>query len=1042
MKQILYNYLICSTFRRKLLLLTGILWFGMATSLFAQKQFAYSGKVNDKQGLTLPGVTVAVKGTTIGTITDMNGEFTLRTDKPNAVLTFSLLGFATQEIQATPGETVNLVLEDKSFGLSEVMIVGYGTQKKSLVTGAISQIKAQDIRSIPASRVEQILTGRIAGVSVRSNSGSPGSALKVRIRGTGTNGNSDPLYIVDGMKSGDITYLEPSDVESIEVLKDAGSSAIYGSEGGNGVVLITTKSGKGVIGGPKGGKITYDFQQGWQSVGKLMKVMNASEYATYVNEAGIKVDGQPIPTESTVDTKWLNEIATIAPMQKHYLSFSGSTDQSNYMISGSYFNQDGVVGGSKANFKRYSVRFNGDHQLKDWFQIGNNFAYSHTDRKAITENSEFGGIVSSALMMDPLTPVVYEGALPQFAIDAQTGGATLLTNSKGQYYGLSKYLKGESANPLAQIELAKGGTSQDKVLGSFFATLKPIKGLSITSRIGVDYAGQLYHTWNPTYWFSSERQNSIPTVGQNYDKWMTWLWENFASYSKKIDKNNFTLLVGISAQSYKHNFATTFADPKMLVEGDPFAQYGGTAIDGKVSGNEEVRTQQSYFGRLSYDYDGKYLFNAILRRDGSSMFANRWGNFPSLSAGWVASNENFWGISTINYFKVRASWGANGSLSNLKPDQFRSLITSSGIRYPKPGGGFYTGAEPELLANPDLGWESSVQTDLGIDMRAFDGKISLSADYYNKVTKNLLTPSTPPISVGNSSPFVNAGDVTNKGFEFELGYKESKGEFHYSANVNLTTIKNNVTYLNPLLKRINGAVVGTGWTATYFAQGQPVWYFSGYKTNGIFQNQAQIDKYVGDNGLVGYTPKPGDPIVVNTNGDKSINEDDMTQIGNPQPKMTLGANLSADFKGFDLNIFVQGTYGNDILLAWNRTDRGTSNRPEFFFTDRWTGEGSTNTWFRSDMTSPYAYNSDLMVYSGSYLRIKQIQLGYTLPKSIAEKMHISNLRIYVSMDDYFTFTKYPGMDPEAGAIGDNSQGIDRGMYPTPRKIMTGLSISL
>ena len=1040
MKKNLYNCLHRSM-RSKMLLLTGILWLSTFSLVYAQKTYEYSGKVTSVSGETLPGVSVTVTSTTIGAITDLDGNFKFNAEKPALKLTFSFTGMVSQEVDATSGVPLIVVLEEKATDLSGIMIVGYGTQKKSLVTGAISQIKGKELQSIPSSRVEQAMQGRIAGVSVRSNSGSPGAGLKVRIRGAGTNGNSDPLYIVDGMKSPDINYLEPSDVESIEVLKDAASAAIYGAEGANGVVIITTKSGKGAGGGKTaGGTLTYDFQYGIQSVGKMMPVMNNSQYTGYINEAKV---GVTIPTGIATNTEWLDQISETAPMQKHYLSFSGASEKSSYLVSFSYFNQDGVVGGEKANFKRYSVRLNSDHEIKKWLSVGNNFAFSHTDRSSIAENSEFGGIVSSALMLDPLTPAFYDGALPKYAQDALDAGFTLLKDPSGKYYGVSEYLKGESANPLAQISLAKGNTIQDKVLGSMFATVKPFNGLSITSRLGIDYAGQVYHTWNPTYWFSSERNNTITSRRENYDRWFTWLWENYASYNKTIDKHNFTLMAGISAQHYQHNYANSLSGP-MFAEDEAFAYHGSDDIAGTVSGVPEVKTLESYFGRLSYDYNDRYMFNATIRRDGTSMLLNKWGTFPSVSAGWVISEEEFWKNADlpINYFKFRASWGQNGSLSNLGPDQFRSLIKISGIQYPKPGGGFYTGAEPALLANPELTWETSEQTDLGFDIRAFNSKLTFAFDYYKKVTKDLLTPSSPPLSVGNYAPFVNAGDVTNKGVELELGWRESEGDFHYSASANVTFNHNEVTYLNPLLTRVSGATVGTGWTTTYMEKGLPIWYFRGFQTDGIFQNQAQIDKYVSENGLTGYAPKPGDPVVVDNKKDGQINSDDQVLIGSPQPKMTFGANLNCDYKNFDLNVFLQGSQGNDILMGWNRTDRGTSNRPEFFYTDRWTGDGSTNSWFRADLTNPYAYNSDFMIFSGSYLRIKQIQLGYTMPKDITTKLHMAGLRVYVSLDDYFTFTKYPGMDPEAGSTENNSQGIDRGIYPTPRKFMMGLSVSL
>lgn len=1032
----LYGSISCKT-----LFLTVILWAGVLMYGYAQTKFEFTGKVTNSGGEPMPGVSVVITGTTSGVMTDLNGNFSLMNEKPVLKLTISYVGMKSQEIEAKANVPVVVALEEKSSDLAGVLVVGYGVQKKSLVTGAISQIKGDELRNVPTSRVEQAMQGKIAGVQVRSSSGSPGAGMKVRIRGTGTNGNSDPLYIVDGMKSTDITYLEPSDIESMEVLKDAASAAIYGAEGGNGVIIITTKSGKGVIGAKNtGGTINFDYQFGYQNVGKMMKVMNTSEYTTYINEANV---GVTIPTGVTTDTKWMDEIASSAPMQKVYLSFANSTDKSSYVLSGSYYGQEGVIGGNKSDFKRYTARFNGNHEVKNWLTVGNNIAYSHTDRSAIVENDEFNGVVASALMLDPLTPTVYTGALPEFAQTALDDGAHLVKDSEGRYYGVSEFVKGEIANPLAEIQIAKGSTIQDKVIGNVFATVKPYKGLEITTRYGMDYAGQIYHTWNPTFWFSSERNSSVTSRRENYDKWFTWLWENFATYNFKVGRGNFTAVAGTAAQKSVHNFVTTLSGP-MFAEADPFSYHGGVEINGSLSGNMEDKRLQSYFGRLSYDYAGKYMINGTLRRDGTSLLSKKWGTFPSLSAGWVISEEDFFKNlnSPVTNLKVRASWGQNGSLSNLGYDQFRALIRTSGIQYPDGNGGFYTGAEPELLANPELKWETSEQTDLGVDLRLLNNKLRFSVDYYNKVTKDLLTPSSPPLSVGNSAPFVNAGDVTNRGFEFELGYQESGGEFHYNVVLNFATLHNEVTYLNPLLKRQSGDVVGTGWTATYMEKGLPVWYFRGYQTDGIFQNQAQIDKYIADNGLVGYAPKPGDPIIVNNKKDANINEDDMVKIGSPHPKATFGANLSCDYKNFDLNIFMQGTFGNDILMGWNRSDRGTSNRPEFFYTDRWTGDGSTNSWFRSDLTNPYVYYSDLMVFDGSYLRIKHIQLGYTMPKSFASKIYLSSCRFFLSFDDYFTFTKYPGMDVEAGNNDNFSQGIDKGFYPTPRKVMAGVSVSL
>ncbi len=1032
----LYTSSITKTHWHKRLLLLGFLLIGLASGIYSQTIYIYSGIVKDSDGETLPGVNVYEEGTTYGTTTAIDGTFKLESSNPASTLTFSFVGFLPKQVQAKGGEILEVILEENVVALQEVMVIGYGTQRRSLITGAISKVESKQLQSLPSTNVNQAIQGRIAGVNVLPNSGSPGSALKVRIRGTGTNGKSDPLYIVDGMRSGDISRLEPSDIESVEILKDAASAAIYGAEAANGVIMITTKSGKAGK-----GKINYDFQYGLQTPGKLTAVMDANQWTTWINEANV---GVSVPENPQNNTVWLDEITSTAPMQKHYLSFTGGNDKSRYLVSGSYVNQDGIVGKEKSNYERLTLRFNSNHDVKPWLEVGNNLAYTHTNREAVAEDDEFNGLILDALLMDPTTPVVFpNGTLPEFAQEAQNAGNNLIQDGNGNYYGLSDYVKGEIANPVAELAVQRGKTKVNNLFGNVYAKLKPVKNFSFTSRVGIDYSEQHFETWYPTFWFSSERQNSSPNTRDNMDTWYTWLWENFATYELKFNKHNLSLLAGTSAQSYSHNYLNTLSGP-MFVEDDNYAQHGSVEIDGKLSGTKEIKNLNSYFGRVSYNFGGKYLLDVALRADGSSLFAKdkKWGYFPSVAAGWIVTEEKFFSSGLIDFLKLRASWGQNGSLSNLGPDQFRSLITTAGIKYPKPGGGFYTGAEPELLANPELTWETSEQIDLGFDIRFLKGKLAFSADYYNKKTKDLLTPGSPPLSVGNKAPFVNAGDVVNKGFEFEVDWLEGKGDFKYNIGLNLTTLKNEVTYLNPLLERVSGSAVGTGWTATYFEEGQPIWYFRGYQTDGIFQNQAQIDQYVADNGLQGYAPVPGDPIVVNTNGDNVINEDDQTYIGDPHPDVLFGANFNFFYKQFDLNLFLQGTLGNDILMGWNRTDRSTSNRPEFFFEDRWTGEGSTNDWFRADPSNPYAYNSDFMVFDGSYMRIKQIQLGYTLPDRITNDINIDNVRFYLSLDDYFTFTKYPGMDVEAGSNDDNSQGIDRGVYPIPKKFMMGLQISL
>ncbi len=1022
---------------------------GMWAFSYAQ-ELSVSGVVKDESDSGLPGVSILVKGTTIGTISDIDGNYTLNVPSDNSVLVYSYVGYLTEEILVEGRSALNVTMSPDITSLEEIVVIGYGEQKKSLTTGAISSVKAEDIQTVSVARVDQALQGRTSGVYIVPNSGSPGNGTKIRVRGAASNGNSNPLYIIDGVRTGadGMDYLSPSEIQSIEVLKDAASAAIYGAEGANGVVIVTTKKGDS-----NQSQISYSGQMGVQSVDpNLMPMMNAQQYQEYMEEAAVP----GAPTQADVSgigdgTNWIDEVFENAPMQNHSLSFSGGSDKSTYFITGTMYQQQGVLGGDKAKFDRYTIRLNSNHKLKDWLTIGENLSYAYIQKRGVSEDDEFGSIVSSAMALDPVTPAVYTtSTLPQHVQDAIAAGQPLVKDENGNYYGISNFVKGEYGNPLARIDLDKGRTTQNKILGNIYLEIHPIEGFKFTTRLGIDAAFQREHNWTPTYWFSSESLNTVATGSDNWQEWYTWQWENFASYDKTIGEHHFTLLAGASQQKYTYN--TVSGSYSGLFREEEKWSYGDYVPDNldRIASRPEYRTLASFFGRVSYDYNGKYLVNATVRRDGSSMLSdgNKWGTFPSVSLGWVLSNENFYpaGLSEIiNYAKIRGSWGENGSLSNLYPGQWQSSISTNVggvIRYPSPDGTYVFGAAPSNLQNPSLTWETSEQIDVGLDLRLFNSQLNFTVDYFEKTTKDLITPGAPPIFAGNSLPFVNAGNVLNKGFEFELSYNNaSHREFQYEISGNFTTLDNEVTYLDPNYPNIAGANIGTGWGgATQFSEGYPVWYFNGYKTDGIFQNQGQIDAYLAD-GLTGYTPSPGDPVILDVNEDGQISPADQTYIGDPNPDFFYGARVSMNYKGFDFLVFVQGQSGNDILMGFNRTDRPTANKPAFFYEDRWTGDGSTNEWFAANTSSTQIYSSDLMVFSGSYARIRQLQLGYNLPNSLLESIKIRNARLYVSMDNYFTFTKYPGLDPEAGSGDDNSIGIDRGVYPIPRTIIGGLTFS-
>lgn len=976
-----------------------------------------SGTVSDSNG-PLPGANVIVKGTSNGTTTNFDGNFTLTNVPTNSILVVSYVGYATQEVELNGKTNISIVLIEDANSLEEIVVVGYGAKKKSLVTGAISSIKSEDVSNNATTRVEQAMQGKVAGISVLSNSGSPGSASKIRIRGTGSNGNADPIYIVDGMKTYSIDNIDAGDIESIEVLKDAASSAIYGTEGANGVVIVTTKSGKNY----DHPVISYNSQFGVQSERTKMDLMNESQYRTYLNEAGVANI-----SSNGINTDWLGEVFEDAWMEKHHISFAGGSEKSTYLVSASYTNQDGIVGGDQANFKRYTARLNSKHQINNWLEIGNNLTYSNTARSVIDEDDEYRGILNNAILMDPLTPVLYDGT-PSNVSDLLASGQTILSNRNGQYYGLPAYVTGEIANPIAMLSIQNRELKTDKILGTFFANITPIENLTLTTRLGIDINYVTEHNWNPVYYVSSERQNSLATVDDNITKNTSWLFENFATYKNSYEKHDYTFLLGMSAEKYQSPNWYLFSGP-MPKEGDNYPYHDYTQDDDldKVGGNFIERKKTSIFGRFSYEFDEKYLLEGTLRYDESSAFSdeNKGAIFPSISAGWIVSSEDFWKAdSKIDYLKFRASWGQVGSDQNLLGNEALQFFTSEGIKIPDGNGGFLNGYEAAAIPNPDLTWETSEQLDLGIDLRAFDGKLKFSTDYFDKKTKDLIVSgnSLIPLSVGREYGNFNGGTVSNKGFEFELGYNDKVGDFKYSVNFNLSTLKNEVTELN-IDAPIDGVSVRGFDGTTRFEEGEPIWYFRGYKTDGI-------------------DPATGEVNVVDVDGSGDITPNDITNIGDPHPDLLYGGQISVGYKDFDLNVNFQGTHGNEIYMMWNRTDRIYSNKPTFLYDNRWTAPGDNASYPKADVSSDHLYRSDLMVGDGSYMRIKQIQFGYSLPKTLLEKINIDRLRLFVSLEDYFTFTKYEGLDPEAGSSNNLSQGIDRGVYPIPGKVIFGLSVNL
>jgi TonB-linked SusC/RagA family outer membrane protein len=983
-----------------------------------------TGVVSDANG-PVPGVNVSVKGTDNGTATNFDGQYTIKNVKSTDILVFSYVGYKTKEVPVGNQTTINVTLEEDQSALDEVVVVGYGAKKKSLVTGAISSVNAEDIKSVSNQRVEQALQGRTSGVTVSSSSGSPGSGARIRIRGTGSSGTSEPLFIVDGMKVSNIDNIPPSDIENLEVLKDAASAAIYGTEGANGVIIITTKSGKG-----KDVKVNFSSQLGVQFLNSDIELMNASQFVTYMNEAGVTS-----VVDNGVDTNWVDEIFDLAFMQRYDVSLSGEAAGISYYASIAHTDQDGIVSQENSSFKRTALRINLKSEITKWFEAGVSATTSFIKRRGVQENNDTRGVIQNALVLDPLTPLKYGvGEVPAevFNRAANNGfpDVPLLTTSYGAVYGYPTYSTGEVLNPVAFADVNRTLNNNNQFLSTIYGKFKILEGLTFTSRFGYEYGDFLNENTVTPYFVASEAQNTSFTMSESRVRTERWLWENFASYTKSFGNHNFSLLAGYSAEDFEvptvssRNGSAAIPD-FMGFDLDSPAFTVEDRTDNIVTFRDNL---VSMYGRLSYDYAGKYLFEASFRRDRSDKFPtnNKAGNFPAFSAGWVLSKEDFWKDDAfLNYFKVRGSWGQNGNKSNLAGNSDIISITRNinglPIDYLGQGGAQITG-----FANTNLVWETSTQTNFGIDLRALQNKLTFSVDYFKKTTEDLIVSDgslITPGSAGFNSNEFNAGTIVNKGLEFEVGYANNDGVFKYQINANLSTLDNEVTEIQflPPGTSIRGAGAPQNDDGiTRFTEGLPAWYFFGYQTNGV-------------------DPATGELQRVDTDGDGNITNADKTFIGSPHPDVLFGGNIAFQYKAFDFNLQYQGSLGNDIFTSYNQPSRPITNKLVHYFDERWQNPGD-NATFPSAATITDAYDTDLMVEDGSYMRIKQIQLGYTLPQRISEKLHVNNLRIYLSLDDYFTFTKYRGLDPEIGNFGFNDIGVDRGYYPTAARMIFGFAL--
>lgn len=1008
-----------------------------ATPIVQQQQRQVTGKVVDAFNAPLPGVAVVVKGTTNGTVTDVDGRYTLSVPQGES-LVFSYIGFVNQEKQVV-ADVMNIVLLEDIQQLEEVVVVGYGVQRKSDVTGAIAKVEVGDIQNRSITDANQALYGKTAGVQLVSSAGSPGTQTDVMIRGISSNSGSSPLYIVDGMQVRSINFIEPNNIESMEVLKDAASAAIYGAQAGNGVILITTKKGSGSV----KGTITYDGQFVFNDITRIPDRLNAQDYQQYMLEGGyITQNVFDQYWDGKTDTDWSDVAFNTGFSQRHNVSFSQASDQGTFFSSLSYQNQDGPVIGNRDVFRRWSFFVNADRNIKNWLKMGINFTYSRNETRSVGSGGEYGNVLGSVLLLDPLTPVYWPtmNDLPE-AYKPYVDNGMLMSDENG-YYAQSLFFNTENPNPLTIVNRNLGTGYNNSTLGTAFLNFIPVKELVITSRLSMQLNNRMGRSYSTPYYANTISTNANPTLSRSATESFYYQWENFANYTKRFDKHDVNAMVGMSfSQTHTENLST--GANRLLNDNPLYRDFSWLHPDATrtISGGYSDAAQYSYFGRINYTYDNKYMLQTTLRADAfdSSKLSkeSRYGYFPAFSAGWNMHNENFMkGISFLSSLKLRASWGQNGSIRALNNYQHvADMTTAANRRYDftsNPASLVYTnGYYPSRLSNPSLKWETSTQLNIGIDSRFFNNRLTLTFDWYEKNTNGLLVSATPPLFTGFGSMWINGGDVKNSGFEFDFGWNDYIGDFRYSVKANLATLKNKVTYLDPSITRINGTGFFLTSDFTVFEEGYPIWYMRGYELDGIDSST-------------------GDPVFKDHNDDGLINNNDKTMIGSGLPDFTYGITLNAAWKGFDLTVFGNGSQGNDMYMCLFRNDKITSNRLQFMFDERW-HQGNTNaTRLKAGSTGFDNYiQSTGMIFDGSFFKIKQIQFGYVLPKKLLDKIKVNNIRFYVSLDDFFSFTKYPGFDPEVSTNTRTSQdevtgsgiGIDKGAYPIYRKTTFGLNVT-
>ena len=988
-----------------------LLLFFATGNLMAQK-VSVTGKVTDAaNGLPLFGVSIGIAGTAAGTISDADGNFSIQVPSKEAVLAFSSVGYKSQQIVVGENTQLNVALVLEMTQLEQIVVVGYGTQRKKDLTGSISLVSTKEIKSLAVPSISDALQGRAAGVQVIS-SGTPGSDATIRIRGVGTINDNNPLLVIDGVPvSSGLNTLNMNDVESMQVLKDASATAIYGSRGANGVVIITTKRGKS-----DQSHLAFNYFFGMQNATNVVDMLNASEFAALHNDimANAGLPQNPAyadPASLGEGTDWLGEMFNPAPMQNYSLSYSGGNDKTNVYVSGNYLTQDGVV--TNTGYKKFTLQFNSDTKVFDKLKFGNSLTLNN-DVKTSGNYS-----IRNAMLALPTQPLYQED---------------------GNYSGpiQQPMWDGDIVNPIGLAKTVDNSTLGYNLIGSLYGEYEIIKDLKIKSTLGLQANFWNSRTWAPDYhWNSSINENSY--LYERYNKNLTWLWDNMITYEKAIDNHNIALMAGISAQENDYHYLN---GSKISFASNLTQQMDNGTLQPTLGGSTSSWSLLSYIGRANYNYNGKYLATATVRYDGSSRFGegNKWGLFPSGSLAWRISEEDFMkSLTFINSMKVRAGYGVTGN-QEIGNYSFASALQT--IKY-NFNNSIVNAVVPQMMPNPNVQWEEQRQANIGIDASMFKSRIEVTVDAYIKNTDNMLVPMSVPVSTGYSDvyvPYINAGEMENKGVEFTIDSRNLEGDFTWNTSFNFSYNQNVVKSLNDTVPMTSGSI-GLNYNLALIQAGQPVNEFYGFIIDGIFQTQAEVDNHAVQ--VPGNDPynrtSAGDIKFRDLNNDGVINDLDRAFTGNPNPTFIFALNNSFTFKGFDMSLFLQGVAGNKIFNA-NRlyTEAMSVAQNQTTETlDRWTGEGTSNSMPRAIFNDPNKNTrpSDRYVENGSYLRIKNLTLGYTLPVSLTEKAHLSSVRVYASGLNMYTFTEYTGFDPEVG-----TSGIDNNVYPVTATYSFGVNI--